>query len=125
MTYEKKIASLTVILAVILALLAYLFAGQYVVVDNSLSFSDVKSQDGSIVKANIVYVELTKEVSVKDTRNLVTDRFSQEIETDGQLIVLGKDGSIKSITSGVVLVDNNIISVNEEESVIIALEKRD
>lgn len=125
MTYEKKIASLTVLLSVVFALMAYLFASQYTMTNDTLNILDVKDEDVSTFRANIEYVELIKEVSRKDTRSIVTDRFSQKVDTDGQLIVVGKDGSIKSITSGVVLVDNNIVSVNEEESLIIALEKRD
>ncbi len=118
MAHEKRIATLFVLLAIVLATIGFIYTGQ---VDISKSVLDAKNSSN----ADTVYVELTHNVSKSDVRNLVSDRFSHTETDDGYIIVAGSDGSKYVVSSGTILVDNKIIRVTKEGSSIVVLENRD
>jgi hypothetical protein len=114
MAYEKRVATLIVILAVVFALIGFNLTQD---IDSSSSFVNQTSQE-------IKYIETTANVSVSGTRNLVSDRFSKSSVDEGQIIVIGSDGSKYVVQKGTVLVDDKVIRVTEEEASVIVLEDR-
>lgn len=106
MVDNKKISSLTVLLVVVIAIMALL----YVYPD----YAKVEKEEGFKATSDVVLVEFLKEVAVPNTRQVVNDRYVADLDVDGELIVIGADGTY-SVRKGVVLVNDRVVSVNEEE----------
>jgi hypothetical protein len=106
MVNNKKIANLTVLLVVIIGIMAVLFVyqGDYAVIKQKVAKN----------VSNDVLVILSEQVAVPSNRQIVSDRYVADLDVDGELIVIGDDGAY-SVQKGVVLINDRVVSIDEEE----------
>ena len=99
----------TVLLVIVLALIGFLYTQTI----------EPTQQEQQVDISNLVenqqqLIEITKETEKPTSRQIVTDRFTQEIDEDGVVVVV--DGSnAYAVRKGTVIVNDNIIKVTDEE----------
>lgn len=69
----------------------------------------------STMSYEVVYVEVMGKKEVKSNRVVVTDRYVNDLDGDDNVIVISGSGKAYDVTSGTVLVDDVVVSVDENE----------
>lgn len=109
----KKLGVLLVLLAIIMAALAGLYVTK--LERDILADSNTAMMNMTIDKSQ--YIEVTGEKEVSSNTQIITDRFVNTLEDGANYVVVAEDGSKYIVESGTVLVDDMVISSDDEFSV--------
>jgi len=119
MSGKKNINTLLVwLLLVVILIIGVLFL-KYPSLINSNLFSQNVNLENSFKSGNYENSEFSSSSSsnvVKSSskRTIVTDRFVRKLDKNGNIVVMGSDGSMYNVKKGSVLVSGMVISVDED-----------
>lgn len=115
MANSESIMGRAILLIIVIMSIGYLY---------SCSNSDILEFDEEIKiqeaqkKEKTSYIELKATKEVPSERVVVSDKYVGKLNAGDAVIVKNKDGSAYIVTKGTVLVDDMLITANEEESTV-------
>ena len=99
-------------IVVLILLLAVVLVSFLVLLTYSQNVNNASEK--SEFKSSASYTIVSGEREITSNRIIASDRYVGDLNTDGQIIVIGSSGSAYIIENGVVLVDGMVISASED-----------
>lgn len=114
---KKNITILSCLLLIVIVLIGCIL---FFNCNTDKNLTKILTNNKTESKQKVSYVEFNAKVAKKNSNKnmLVHEDFGGNLKKDGKIVVINKDGSIRSLGEGMILVDGKVVKNSENKKFI-------